>query len=394
MAVWQGLAATPPEAEDGTCGMQFGLLYELQTPPGRREYDIYHQALEQIELADELGFDYVWEVEHHFLEGYSHSSASEVFLGAVSQRTRRIRIGHGVVTLLPAMNPPARVAERTAALDILCDGRLEVGTGRASTPEELGGFNVDPEATRAMWQESLAEIVKMWTETPYPGHDGRFFSMPSRNVIPKPLQQPHPPLWLACTDPATVETAARHGVGVLSFSIGAPEKAAERVRSYRELAAQGRPIGRYANTKVAATSFMYCGESEAEARRHGIPPAQYFNEQLQRYFTAWNRPDYTGASYAGHKDVYKVRPGGVDAEHLVENGTWLIGSPASLRRTLARWQGTGVDQMILMVQLGYAEHGRIMASLRRFAEEVMPHVRDASAGQERAAGPLPVGGGD
>ena len=369
--------------------MQFGLLYELQTPPGVSEYDVYHQALEQIELADELGFDYVWEVEHHFLEGYSHSSASEVFLGAVSQRTRRIRIGHGVVTLLPNMNPPARVAERTAALDILTRGRLDVGTGRASTPEELGGFNTDPEATRDMWRESLAEIVKMWTETPYPGHEGRFFSMPPRNVIPKPIQQPHPPLWLACTDPATLETAARNGVGVLSFSIGAPEKAAERVQFYRELCTQSEPIGKMSNAKVAATSFMYCGENEAEARQHGIPMAQYFNEQLQRYFTAWNRDEYSGTSYAGHKDVYKVRPGGVDTAHLVENGTWLIGGPETLRRTLTRWQGTGIDQMILMVQLGYAEHGRIMASLRRFAKEVMPHVRGSTpvgTGAPRAGG--------
>ena len=112
--------------------MQFGLLYELETPPGVSEFDIFHQALDQIELADELGYDYVWLVEHHFLEGYSHSSAPEVFLGAVSQRTERIRIGHGVVALLPSMNPPVRVAERTATLDILTRGRLDVGpAGRA-----------------------------------------------------------------------------------------------------------------------------------------------------------------------------------------------------------------------------------------------------------------------
>jgi alkanesulfonate monooxygenase SsuD/methylene tetrahydromethanopterin reductase-like flavin-dependent oxidoreductase (luciferase family) len=358
--------------------MQFGLLYELQTPPGANEYDIYHQALEQIELADELGYDYVWEVEHHFLEGYSSSPAPEVFLGAVSQRTRRIRIGHGVVTLLPTMNPPARVAERTAALDILTRGRLDVGTGRASTAEELGGFNVDPESTRDMWQELLGEIVKMWTENPYPGFDGRFFSMPARNVIPKPVQQPHPPLWMACTDPNTIEIAARNGIGALSFSIGSPERMAERVQLYQSVFNDTAPIGRFANRKIAATSFMYCGESEAEAREHGVPPALYFNEYLERYFAHWNRADYTGNSYAAHRDVYKVRPGGLDTERLVSHGTWLIGAPESLRENLKRWQAAGVDQMIFMVQLGHAKHERIMASLRRFAEEVMPAVREAS----------------
>lgn len=359
--------------------MKFGLLYELETPPGMREFDIFHQALDQIELADELGFDYVWQVEHHFLEGYSHSSAPEVFLGAVSQRTRRIRIGHGVVTLLPTMNPPARAAERTATLDILTRGRLDVGTGRASTHEELGGFNVDPEATRDMWRESLAEIVKMWTESPYPGVEGRFFSMPSRNVIPKPLQQPHPPLWLACTDPATLEVAASNGLGALSFSIGAPEKGAERVRRYHELADRCTPIGRFVNRHVACTSFMYCGESAREAVEHGVPPALYFNEYLERYFSVWNKDNYQGSSYAAHKEVYKVRPGGVDWEKLVANGTWLIGDPDALSATLARWQEAGVDQMILMVQLGHARHDRIMASLRRFAAEVMPRFQAVEA---------------
>ena len=363
--------------------MQFGLLYELQAPPGASESDIFHQALEQIELADELGFDYVWQVEHHFLENYSHSSAPEVFLGAVSQRTRRIRIGHGVVTLLPAMNPPARVAERTATLDILCRGRLDVGTGRASTVEELGGFDVDPEATREMWRESLTEIVKMWTESPYPGHAGSHFSMPSRNVIPKPVQQPHPPLWVACTDPETIQVAARAGIGALSFSIGSPERMAERVQLYHEQFNETEPIGRAANCRLAATSFMYCGETEQEARAQGIPPAQYFNEYLSRYFTAWNRPDYQGASYAAHREVYKVRPGGVDADRLIENGTWLIGTPGSLRRTLGRWQQAGADQMLFMVQLGHARHDQIVASLRRFAQDVMPEFQQAGAAAAR-----------
>ena len=277
------------------------------------------------------------------------------------------------------MNHPARVAERTAALDILSHGRLDVGTGRASTRQELGGFGIDPEQTRDMWRESLAEIVKMWTETPYPGCEGRFFRMPARNVIPKPVQRPHPPLWLACTDPETIAIAARHGVGAASFSVGTPEKMAERIRLYHDLAADAIPIGRAVNRRVAATSFMYCGATEAEAREIGVPAAQFFNQQLQRYFSVWTDPNYAGASYAAHKDVYKVRPGGLDAERLIANGTWLIGAPASLRETLRRWQATGVDQMILMVQLGEAPHAAIMRSLRRFAEEVMPEF----AGERR-----------
>ncbi len=365
--------------------MQFGLLYELEAASAEREIDVYFEALEQISLADRLGFDYVWEVEHHFLEGYSHSSAPEVFLGAVSQRTERIRIGHGVVTLLPQMNHPARIAERAAALDILTRGRLDVGTGRASTAEELGAFRVDPEATREMWRESLGEIVKMWTEVPYPGHDGPHFSMPPRNILPKPFQKPHPPLWMACTDPATIEVAARAGIGALSFSVGTPERASEKIQLYRALADKAVPIGKFVNRRIGATSFMYCGATESESREIGIPPVRHFSAELERYFSHWNDPAYNGSSYAAHKEVYKVRPGGVDADRLIENGTWLIGTPAHLRETLRKWQATGVDQMIMMVQLGDMAHRDCMRSLQRFAEEVMPEFQGAAAAVRPAA---------
>jgi len=366
--------------------MQFGLLYELQVAPGDSVAQVYWDALEQIALADRLGYDYIWEVEHHFLEDYSASSAPEVMLGAVSQRTERIRIAHGVCTLLPNMNPPARVAERTAALDIISHGRLDVGTGRASTREELGGFCVEPEDTREMWRESLQEIVKMWTDTPYQGHEGRFFSMPARNVIPKPLQQPHPPLWMACTDPETISIAARNGIGAAAFSIGTPEKMAERIRLYHDLADTARPIGKFINRRIAATSFMYCGATDAEAREIGIPAAQYFSQQLQRYFSSWSDPNYSGSSYAAHREVYKVRPGGVDGEKLIENGTWLVGTPASLRATLRKWEATGVDQMILMAQVGGTSHADTMRSIQRFAEEVMPEFAGRVAVAPATAG--------
>ncbi len=139
------------------------------------------------------------------------------------------------------------------------------------------------------------------------------------------------------------------------------------------------------NGKVAATSFMYCGESPAEAREHGVPPALYFNRELERYFSVWNEGDYQGQSYAAHKEVYKVRPGGIDWERLVDNGTWLIGDAPALTQTLTRWQTAGVDQMILMVQLGHARHERIMASLRRFATDVMPRFQGIEAGATRSA---------
>ena len=173
--------------------MRFGIFYEHQLPrpwSDGDEHELYQQALEQVELADRLGIDYVWEVEHHFLEEYSHSSAPEVFLAACSQRTKRIRLGHGIVQLPVEFNHPVRVAERIAALDLVSDGRVDFGTGESSSQAELGGFGVDRDLKRDEWDEALDAITRMFVEVPFAGYDGRFISMPPRNVVPKPVQKP------------------------------------------------------------------------------------------------------------------------------------------------------------------------------------------------------------
>src|SRR4029450_8225604 len=162
----------------------------------RSEWRCYHEALDQIVLADELGYDTVWEVEHHFLTEFAHSSAPEVFLAALSQRTKRIRLGHGVTLLPHRFNHPIRVAERVAALDILSNGRVESGTGPSSQFEQAG-FEIDTEQSRDMWQEALEIIPRMWTEDPFED-DGPFVSVPAASLIPQAPQRPHRPIWGAC----------------------------------------------------------------------------------------------------------------------------------------------------------------------------------------------------
>src|SRR5712691_4720187 len=142
--------------------MKLGTFYEHQLPrpwiPGA-EQKLFQDALDQVELADRLGIDHMWEVEHHFLEEYAHSSAPEIFLAAASQRTKQIRLGHGIVLMPPGYNHPARVAERLATLDLVSDGRVEFGTGESSSAAELGGFGVPREAKRAMWEETLDAVT-------------------------------------------------------------------------------------------------------------------------------------------------------------------------------------------------------------------------------------------
>ena len=179
--------------------MKVGLFYELQLP---KPYDkdtwdpdaelrIYDEALEQIELADSLGFDYVFEVEHHHLEEYAHSSAPEVFLAAASQRTKNMRLGHGIVIMPPAYNNPARVAERIAALDLVSHGRVEFGTGESSSWNELDAYHVPWDEKKAQWEEATAVALRMMTDTPFPGHEGFAVNYPERNIVPKPYQKPH-----------------------------------------------------------------------------------------------------------------------------------------------------------------------------------------------------------
>jgi alkanesulfonate monooxygenase SsuD/methylene tetrahydromethanopterin reductase-like flavin-dependent oxidoreductase (luciferase family) len=213
--------------------VKFGIFFELSVPRplGRRdEQSVYRNALEQARLADELGFDTVWAVEHHFLEEYSHCSAPELFLTAVAMQTERIRVGHGAVVCVPQMNHPIRVAERAAVLDILSRGRLEFGTARASTWTELGGFGVDPDTTKISWDEYVHLLPRLWTEERV-CHDGATVSMPERPVLPRPVQVPHPPMWVTVTTPGTELDAADRGIGSLGVAAASFQEQERRTRT-------------------------------------------------------------------------------------------------------------------------------------------------------------------
>ncbi|MBT5192264.1 MAG: LLM class flavin-dependent oxidoreductase, partial [Rhodospirillaceae bacterium] len=200
--------------------MRFGVFYELQLPRPWNDGDehrLFKEALDQIVLADKLGFDYAWEVEHHFLDEYSHASAPEVFLATAAGLTKNIRLGHGIRQVIPNYNHPARTAEGLATLDLLSDGRVEFGIGEGATRLELGAFGISARTKRAMALEAAEQICNMMMLTPYPGFEGEGFSFPCRNVLPKPLQTPHPPLWMACTNRDTIKVAAQNGIGALAF---------------------------------------------------------------------------------------------------------------------------------------------------------------------------------
>ena len=350
--------------------MRFGLFYEHQLPraPGERdEGRLLADALEQVELADRLGIDYVWEVEHHFLEEYSHSSAPEVFLAAASQRTSRIRLGHGIVQAPPAVNHPARVAERVATLDLISDGRVEFGTGEGSSQMELGGFGVDRAEKRAQWEESLDAITRMFVEEPFAGYEGRWISMPPRNVVPKPRQRPHPPLWVACSRRETILTAAQRGLGALSFAFVEPEAAKEWVDSYYELIESDRcvPAGFAVNPNVAVVLPMMCHRDEATAIERGIDGAHFFGFSLAYYYAfgehrpghsnLWREFEQRRAEVGFAREIVTPDDGPLGVRLLQQGLGSLrgaIGTPDQVADLIERYEASGVDQVIFVSQAG------------------------------------------
>jgi alkanesulfonate monooxygenase SsuD/methylene tetrahydromethanopterin reductase-like flavin-dependent oxidoreductase (luciferase family)/putative sterol carrier protein len=381
--------------------MRFGLFYEHQIPrpwEDGAEERLLSNALDQVELADRLGFDYVWEVEHHFLEEYSHSSAPEVFLAAASQRTKRIRLGHGIVQIPPPFNHPARVAERAATLDLISGGRVELGTGEASSQHELGGFGIERGDKRAMWEEALDAIARMMVEEPFAGADGEYVHMPPRNVVPKPKQKPHPPLWVACSRRETILLAARKGLGALSFSFVEPEQAKEWVDEYYALIQSDEcvPGGFAVNPNFAVALPMMVHEDEATAIDRGIDGAHFFGYSLAYYYAFGSaQPGVTSIwdDFQRHREKRGFARSIVTPDQaplgvkLLQEGLGslrgAIGTPDQVADLVERYERAGVDQIIFVLQAGPNRHEHICEALELFAERVMP--RWAAEADERDA---------
>ena len=361
--------------------MKFGMLFELEIPKpwhDRSEYDVHHNAMEQIVLAEELGFEYAWIVEHHFLTEFAHSGAPEVFLGAVSQRTSKIRLGHGVV-LLP-VNHPVRVAEYVATLDIMSNGRVDFGTGRSGTPYQLAPFGVDIEDTRAMWEESLSIIPRMWTEEVF-SHEGKYYKIPPREIIPKPVQKPHPPIWVACAQEETFRMAGERGIGALCFTVGEPGELENRVKVYREAAERAEPVGKFVNNQVAAFTIAYCDEDNERGRRIGAEAGMwYFKNAYMRHSRDWSGvdPDSVPEDYQYHIRRVQTQAKRTQAspEEMLENGTFCAGDPDACIRAIEKYEAAGVDQVMPIFEAGAITHEQTMSSLRLFGKYVIPHFRE------------------
>lgn len=354
--------------------MKFGLFYEQQFPkpwaPGA-EKKMYDETLTEIEIADKLGIDYLWVAEHHFLEEYSHLSAPELLLAAASQRTKTIRLGHGVMIMLPAYNHPVRCAERLATLDLLSNGRVEWGTGQSASAAELQGFNINLADKLEMWREATEQVANMLALSPYPGYNGRHFSMPARNLVPKVMQNPHPPIWMACTSKEAIKTAARLGIGALTFNFIQPEEAGTWIKEYYDIikSEECMPIGHSVNANIAMVSGFSCHEDAEKARQIGTDGMQFFNYSLMHYYVF-------GEHYPGHTNIwnaYQFAKKTMVARSL--EGVSAIGTPEQVRKYLRSVSDMGLDQLILIQQFGKNNHQDICSSMNTFCEKVLPEFK-------------------
>lgn len=351
--------------------MKFGVFYEHQLPrpwEADSEYRLVKESLDQIELADRLGYHYAWEVEHHFLEEYSHSSAPEVFLAAASQRTTQIRLGHGIIQL--TTNHPARVAERVSTLDLVSDGRVELGLGEGSTTTELHPFDRRFRDKREVWEDTVRALIPMFGEGGVEYH-GKYVDFPLRNVLPKPLQKPHPPLWVACSQRDTIEAAGGWGMGALGFQfVSADEAHAWVAAYYNAYTKRLERIAAYAtNPNIAVVCGFMCCETDEQA--HVKADGWTFFAFALRYYSTRAPSEPGSVNLWEEYQAFRRTP---QFEKMHAGG--LIGSPDTIRTKLRKFEASHVDQVILLNQAGRNTHDDICSSLELFAAEVMPEFGD------------------
>lgn len=352
--------------------MKFSLLYEMQLtdPDPASEQKLFHDCVEQAVLADELGYHCIWAVEHHGLYEYAHSSAPEIFLTFLAARTGRIRLGHGVTLLPYRYNHPIRLAERVATLDIYSRGRVNWGVGKSASLVELQAFENDLSTLNEQFLEALEMIPRMWSSEIFE-HKGRFFDIPPTPIVPKPVQTPHPPIFAACSRLESVTLAGQLGVGALNFAFGTEEELRTKVTNYRAAIATASPVGRAKNDSFSVTASALVLEDDLKACRYGVRGARFFTEGLKRLYQPNSRP-------IGRLPIERGFPTDrqLDSWREVRDAGYsfgsVIGDPTRANDEVARLVNTGVDEIILIMQMGTVPHELIMESIRTFGEKILP----------------------
>ena len=380
--------------------MKIDVFNEIQNRGHGSEGERFAQALEQAKLADEVGYGCWWQVEHHGAGEFSLSSAPELFLAALSQVTSRIRLGHSAVLAPSRFNHAVRVAERAATLDHLSGGRVELGMTRSTIPE-WRLFNIDPEDVRPQTAEAFELVPRFWTEDAV-SHSSDTYRLDGVSVTPKPVQQPHPPLWQAAASPASFEEAGRRGVGVLGTTFWESIERVERmVKLYRDAAAAcTEPVGKVVNNQIGFFTFVHCAETDEQAMRNGAAAAAaWYTVTALNFFEAGQdfarlmaqqeklKADPTGGGLAGEFLRAEADAGPTEGQLLIgriiqgedvpdeelfdilsAQQSLIVGSPETCRKKLRAYADLGIDRLLCLHQIGGLTHEQVMTSIRLTGE--------------------------
>ena len=377
--------------------MKFSMIFEAQVEFGTP--DVERQAIrncvDQAIYAEEMGFDGVWAVEHHSLVEYSHMSAPEIFLTAVAARTSRIRIGHAAVCMPFGYNHPARVAERAAMLDVISDGRLNLGAARGGTAQEMALCGVDPELTAAQLKETLKFIGHCWRDRDH--RMGIRTAEDSSTAGPAPAHggaaagaDAAPPLFLACTNPETVKRAAQYGVGPMVLGFGGPEAIGEMRRMFDEERATRDPdecvSPGYINDEFVALCPSFLLDDREEALRIGARALRFFAEAI----THWAAPNGVAPARGTDKvDNVAFMKEHLDAAYaavargdappsaasLLYSVDHTLGDADTAIDYVQRLADAGVDNVMCLIQMGTLTQDQQLNTIRIWGEKVIPHFK-------------------
>jgi alkanesulfonate monooxygenase SsuD/methylene tetrahydromethanopterin reductase-like flavin-dependent oxidoreductase (luciferase family) len=372
--------------------MKFSIIYEAQMVDVSRENEaqVFQDMVDQCLLAEEMGFDCIWSVEHHCLTQYAHLSAPESFLAFIAGATKRIHVGHGVVCLPFKMNHPIKVAERVATLDLLSRGRLHFGVGKGGTIQETGAFGTPMELVTPQVDESMYMIPKMWMQDTFEHHSD-LIDIPPRPIHPKPFQDPHPLMYMACTREDSLRVAGSRGLGALVMGFNGPYEIAERSKVYREAFANRKiedQVGFRPNNHLAALCATVILDDREKARRVGIRGQRFFAESIRYWYAGGDKPSVEDlnaeqqfaelkaseerlVAYLGEQAI-PVTPDARGNYNIAEDA---YGTPDDAIRHVEQLIAAGADEILFLVQMGTIPHEVTMETIRNIGKHVIPHFR-------------------
>ncbi len=369
--------------------MRFGFLSEAETPVGMTHHRRYWQVMDEVVLAEEMGWDFFGTSEQHLISPLACVSAPETFYPAIAMRTSRIRLRHMVVLLPFPFNHPIRVAERLATLDIVSNGRAEFGTGRANTLIQLDAFNCPLDETRARWEEALEIVMKAFLNDPF-SHEGKYFKIPPRSLCPKGVQQPHPPVFMVAQSPESHAVAASKGIGTLSWDMYMGWDYFEKsYKIYREGLKSAKPVGGFVTNSFGAVILnCVCSETKAEALRIAEPAFRRFVTPVIE--SIYPELGHRSKSYAYTLQLEKLQSKARDFDWMLNETSCIAGDPNDFIKRFKRYQEMGADEIILRLD---GTHEEVKRSLTLIGEYVIPQFKTpktvVTSESGALAGPVP-----